>query len=138
MTSVNGIEVRLRHAVNDTSGVNRMCVRLSWHGGTSWTAAQQVNVRSTTIVEAMCARLSDEDDPVPAAESLPGVRAVLTAADFPQQGDRVVELGEGSVNMRHLSANILARDKVLYRGHAIAAALAQRARDIQRRFAAHA
>jgi xanthine dehydrogenase molybdenum-binding subunit len=59
-----------------------------------------------------------------AAESLPGVRAVVTSADFPQQGDRVVELGEGSVNMRHLSANILARDKVLYRGHAIAAVAA--------------
>src|SRR5438309_1753963 len=58
------------------------------------------------------------------AEALPGVRAVATAADLPPQGDRMVELGEGSVNMRHLSANVLAHDKVLYKGHAIAAVAA--------------
>jgi xanthine dehydrogenase molybdenum-binding subunit len=54
------------------------------------------------------------------AEALPGVRAVMTNADLPEQGDRVVELGEGAVNMRHLSANVLAKEKVLYKGHAIA------------------
>ncbi|MCA9171579.1 MAG: xanthine dehydrogenase family protein molybdopterin-binding subunit, partial [Planctomycetales bacterium] len=58
------------------------------------------------------------------AEALPGVRAVCTSADLPEQGDRIVELGEGAANMRHLSANILARDKVLYRGHAVAAVAA--------------
>ncbi|MCO6457304.1 MAG: xanthine dehydrogenase family protein molybdopterin-binding subunit [Pirellulaceae bacterium] len=58
------------------------------------------------------------------AEALPGVRAVVTSADMPAQGDRVVELGEGAANMRHLTANILARDKVLYRGHAVAAVAA--------------
>ena len=58
------------------------------------------------------------------AEALPGVRAVATSADLPEQGDRVVELGEGAANMRHLSANILAREKVLYKGHAIAAVAA--------------
>lgn len=58
------------------------------------------------------------------AAALPGVRAVVTSADFPEQGDRVVELGEGAANMRHLSANIMARDKVLYRGHAVAAVAA--------------
>jgi CO/xanthine dehydrogenase Mo-binding subunit len=54
------------------------------------------------------------------AEAWPGVRAVVTSDDMPEQGDRVVELGEGAVNMRHLSANVLAREKVLYTGHAIA------------------
>ncbi len=58
------------------------------------------------------------------AEALPGVRAVVTSADLPLQGDRIVELGEGSVNMRHLSANVLAHDKVLYKGHAVAAVAA--------------
>ena len=55
------------------------------------------------------------------AAALPGVRAIVTSADLPDQIDRIVELGEGSVNMHHLTANVLARDKVLYRGHAIAA-----------------
>jgi len=58
------------------------------------------------------------------AETLPGVRAVVTAADFPEQGDRIVQLGEGAVNMRHLSSNVLAREKVLYKGHAVAAVAA--------------
>jgi CO/xanthine dehydrogenase Mo-binding subunit len=58
------------------------------------------------------------------AEALPGVRAIVTNTDLPEQGDRVVELGEGAVNMRHLQANVLAKDKVLYRGHAIAAVAA--------------
>ena len=58
------------------------------------------------------------------AEALPGVRAVMTNADLPEQGDRVVELGEGAVNMRHLNANVLAKEKVLYKGHAIAAVAA--------------
>jgi len=55
------------------------------------------------------------------AAAMPGVRAVATSADFPAQGDRIVELGEGAANMRHLSANIMAREKVLYKGHAVAA-----------------
>lgn len=58
------------------------------------------------------------------AEAVTGVRAIVTSADLPEQGDRVVELGEGAVNMRHLTANVLARDKVLYKGHAIAAVAA--------------
>lgn len=58
------------------------------------------------------------------AAALPGVRAIVTGHDFPDQGDRIVELGEGAVNMRHLSANVMARDKVLYHGHAVAAVAA--------------
>lgn len=58
------------------------------------------------------------------AAALPGVRAVVTSKDFPDQGDRMVELGEGAVNMKHLAANVLAHDKVLYHGHAIAAVAA--------------
>ncbi|MEX0717549.1 MAG: xanthine dehydrogenase family protein molybdopterin-binding subunit [Planctomycetaceae bacterium] len=58
------------------------------------------------------------------AERVPGVRAIVTAADLPAQSDRVVDLGEGAVNMRHLCSNILAADTVLYRGHAVAAVAA--------------
>ncbi|QDT35105.1 Xanthine dehydrogenase molybdenum-binding subunit [Thalassoglobus polymorphus] len=58
------------------------------------------------------------------AENFPGVHAVVTGADLPAASDRVAELGEGSVNLRHLSANVLAKDKVLYQGHAIAAVAA--------------
>jgi len=58
------------------------------------------------------------------AKALPGVRAVITHRDLREPGSRVVDLGEGAVNLRHLSNNILAADKVLYRGHAVAAVAA--------------
>jgi xanthine dehydrogenase molybdenum-binding subunit len=58
------------------------------------------------------------------ALAVPGVEAVVTSADLPDPGSRVVELGEGAINLRHLSCNTLAREKVLYRGHAVAAVAA--------------
>mgnify|MGYP002623803636 FL=1 len=58
------------------------------------------------------------------AKSLPGVHAVVTHADLPDAANRVAELGEGSVNLQHLSSNVLAQNKVLYKGHAVAAVAA--------------
>lgn len=59
-----------------------------------------------------------------AAEKLPGVHAVTTAADLPNLKDKWADLGEGRVNLAHLGANVLAHDKVLYKGHAVAAVAA--------------
>ncbi|NBQ33009.1 MAG: hypothetical protein EBU21_13850, partial [Proteobacteria bacterium] len=58
------------------------------------------------------------------ARALDGVHAVVTAADLPAAEDREVDLGEGGGNLKHMSDNILASDKVLYKGHAIAAVAA--------------
>lgn len=58
------------------------------------------------------------------AEALPGVKAVVTAADLPEIADKIADLGEGALNLRYQSSNVLARDKVLYQGHAIAAVAA--------------
>src|ERR671919_1423073 len=58
------------------------------------------------------------------ALALPGVRAVVTGKDLPPAEDRVVNLGEATVNLKYLSDNVLAGDKVLYRGHAVAAVAA--------------
>ena len=60
-----------------------------------------------------------------AAEAFPGVLAVATSADFPDPEDKVADLGEGPVNLAHLSANCLARDKVFYKGQAVAAVAAR-------------
>jgi CO/xanthine dehydrogenase Mo-binding subunit len=54
------------------------------------------------------------------ARALPGVKAVVTSADLPELADKMEQAGEQAVNMAQLSANILARDKVLYDGHAVA------------------
>lgn len=59
-----------------------------------------------------------------AAEKLPGVLAVVTAKDMPDLKDKIADLGEGSVNLAHLGANVLAHGKVLYKGHAVAAVAA--------------
>lgn len=59
------------------------------------------------------------------AEALPGVKAVVTAADLPDIADKTTAVGEASVvNLRYQSNNVLARDKVLYHGHAVAAVAA--------------
>jgi CO/xanthine dehydrogenase Mo-binding subunit len=58
------------------------------------------------------------------ALALPGVEAVVTADDFPDPRDKIADLGEGAVNLMHLSSNCLARGKVLYRGQAVAAVAA--------------
>ena len=55
-----------------------------------------------------------------AAEAYPGVLAVVTNADFGGNGDAIVDFGEGATSLRWLRDNVLASDKVLYRGHAIA------------------
>lgn len=58
------------------------------------------------------------------AEALPGVKAVVTAADLPALADQITDLGETTVNLRYQSENVLARHKVLYHGHAVAAVAA--------------
>ena len=58
------------------------------------------------------------------ALALPGVKAVATAADLPELASKEAAGGEGAMNFRDLSRNILARDKVLYHGHAVAAVAA--------------
>ena len=58
------------------------------------------------------------------ALALPGVKAVITAKDLPFAPDKMADLGEGATNLKYLSNNILALDKVLYKGHAIAAVAA--------------
>src|SRR5262252_4960070 len=55
----------------------------------------------------------------------PHVHAVVTSADLSQPSGRLVDLAEGMIhNMRFMSNNILAADKVLYKGHAVAAVAA--------------
>ncbi len=58
------------------------------------------------------------------AAALPGVKAVVTAGDLPALADKMEQAGEMAINMSQLSANILARGKVLYDGHAVAAVAA--------------
>jgi CO/xanthine dehydrogenase Mo-binding subunit len=58
------------------------------------------------------------------ALKLPGVRAVVTADDFPNIASEEAFVGEGPMNFRDLSRNCMARGKALYEGHAVAAVAA--------------
>ena len=59
------------------------------------------------------------------AEAHPDVRAVVASRDLPEPDDKAIVLGSGpAVNISHLSSNVLARGKALYKGHAIAAVAA--------------
>ena len=58
------------------------------------------------------------------AEALPGVRAVVTAADFPILEDQPINYAEIRGSARMLAENVMARKKVLYAGHAVAAVAA--------------
>jgi xanthine dehydrogenase molybdenum-binding subunit len=59
------------------------------------------------------------------ALKLPGLFAVVTAADFPESKIETAAIaGEYTVNVRNISQNVIARNKVLYDGHALAAVAA--------------
>jgi CO/xanthine dehydrogenase Mo-binding subunit len=58
------------------------------------------------------------------AEALPGVKAVVTGKDFPILESETIDFGETQGNNRLWGENLLARDKVLYKGHAVAAVAA--------------
>lgn len=60
-----------------------------------------------------------------AAESVPGVLAVVTRADLPRVGSGVIDLAGAPVDIKQATDNILADDRVLYAGHAVAAVAAR-------------
>jgi CO/xanthine dehydrogenase Mo-binding subunit len=61
---------------------------------------------------------------VSAAAALPGVKAIVTADDFPDQAAQLYAAGEQTVDYRDMVRNVMAREKALYEGHAVAAVAA--------------
>ena len=59
------------------------------------------------------------------AEKMDGVFAVMTAKDLPRLGDVVRGNSEESGSEKHLSENVMAFDKVLYKGHVVAGVAAK-------------
>ena len=59
------------------------------------------------------------------ALALPGVKAVVTAADMPEVSAEFTDQAEGAmVNYGFYSRNVVAREKALYKGHVVAAVAA--------------
>ena len=59
-----------------------------------------------------------------AAEKLAGVKAVVTRDDFKDQPSEFIPAGEMMINYRDVVRNVMAREKVLYEGHPVAAVAA--------------
>src|SRR5262249_34543748 len=60
----------------------------------------------------------------PKAEARPGVKAVITRADFGDQSSESIPAGEMMINYKDMVRNVMAREKVLYEGHPVAAVAA--------------
>jgi CO/xanthine dehydrogenase Mo-binding subunit len=58
------------------------------------------------------------------AERLPGVKAVVTRDDFPDQPSEFIPAGEMMMNYKDVVRNVMAREKALYEGHPVAAVAA--------------
>ena len=58
-----------------------------------------------------------------AAEAMPGVKAVITGRDIPPTSAKLA-IGEGAFDLHDMGDNLLAHDKALYHGHAVAAVAA--------------
>ena len=58
------------------------------------------------------------------AAALPGVSAVLTAADFPIMDSQTLDLSETQGNLRLMAEHVMASNTALYKGHAVAAVAA--------------
>ena len=58
------------------------------------------------------------------AAAMPGVKAVMTGADLPDHPFEYVGPERLAVNFWHITRNIMAREKVMYEGHAVAAVAA--------------
>jgi len=59
-----------------------------------------------------------------AAEAMPGVKAVMTGADIPKTTAMIMLGAEGGFDLGDMGDNLLAHDKALYEGHAVAAVAA--------------
>jgi CO/xanthine dehydrogenase Mo-binding subunit len=55
------------------------------------------------------------------ARALPGVKAVITGADFPDHKFEYIGPERVAVNFWHVSRNVMAKEKAYYEGHAVAA-----------------
>jgi CO/xanthine dehydrogenase Mo-binding subunit len=89
--------------------------------GADWNMPGQLIGR---VLRSPHAHAAIESIDVSKALALPGVKAVVTAADFPEQENRIVPAGEMQVNLRDVTRNVMAREKALYNGHAVAAVAA--------------
>ena len=85
---------------------------------------QMVDLLHATVLRSPHAHAMIRSIDASRALALPGVRAVVTATDFPQVAGGMMDLGESTADATWVHDNVLASDKALYHGHAVAAVAA--------------
>ncbi|NQW21999.1 MAG: xanthine dehydrogenase family protein molybdopterin-binding subunit [SAR202 cluster bacterium] len=97
-------------------GVDKVTGRAQYGADTNMTGALQAKVLRSPYPHA---RIKSID--VSKAEAFPGVKAVITAKDLPFAALSKEELGDGYTALKYASDHMMASDKVLFKGHPIAA-----------------
>ena len=100
-------------------GVEKVTGRANFGADRTLPGMLHAKIKRSPHAHARIIRINTEK-----ALALPGVRAIATAADFPEILPEDAFVGEGPMNFRDLSRNVMARNKALYEGHAVAAVAA--------------
>ena len=100
-------------------GVDKVTGRANF--GADLTVADMIHGR---VVRSPHAHAKIKSINIKKALALPGVKAVVTAADFPELGPGDIAAGEVTVSFHDMSLNVIARRKTMYDGHAVAAVAA--------------
>jgi len=99
-------------------GVDKVTGRASYGADVAWPGMLHGVVLRSPHAHARIVSIDTR-----AAEAIPGVHAVITAKDLPETAAKIA-IGEAAVDLRDIADNVLARTKVLYHGHAVAAVAA--------------
>src|SRR5579883_545903 len=100
-------------------GVDKVTGRAKYGADYSWPDMLHGKVLRSPYPHARIKSINVEK-----ALRLPGVKAVVTGKDLVDLPGRRQSMGEMMMNPHDISHNILARDKVMYNGHAVAAVAA--------------
>jgi xanthine dehydrogenase molybdenum-binding subunit len=100
-------------------GVDKVTGRAKYGADYSWPDMLHGKVLRSPLAHARIKSINVEK-----ALRLPGVKAIVTGKDLVDLPGRRTSMGEMMMNPHDISHNILARDEVMYNGHAIAAVAA--------------
>ena len=100
-------------------GVDKVTGRAQYGGDTNLTGTLQAKVLRSPHPHARIKSIDTSK-----AESFPGVRAVITAKDLPLASLSKEELGGDYTALKFASDHMMASDKVLFKGHPVAAVAA--------------
>ena len=117
MSAINDFHVvgtrPIRH-----DGVDKVTGRASYGADVNWPGMLHGFVLRSPHAHARIVSIDTT-----AAEAVPGVHAVITGRDLPETTASIA-LGEAAIDLRDIGDNVIARTKVLYDGHAVAAVAA--------------